>query len=433
LPTETSTPLPTPTSTPSPSPTALPTSTPTPAPGAELTATVFIAGTEGTPTATSLAQSTPTPVPTAAFGKDIVHILLIGGDGNYVPDMNTDTLIVAVVNKKTKLVSLLSIPRDLWVYIPTYGYGRINIAHRIGTRYKYPDGGGPGLLMRTIEENIGIHIDNWVRIGYNGFARAVDEVGGVDLIVACRTNLRYIPPTSEEEQEMILEPGTYHLDGATALRYVRTRRGDTDFERQSRQQQFLKGVWDEFRSTSIITKIPGLWSAMKGAFATDLSLGDVLALAPAILRLEPEHIWSRYIGRGQVRDWRTPGGAQVLLPIPEKIARVVARVYAPLGGEEPLAKEAARVQVQNGTQQGQLATIAADQLHWSGIKAVAAGPAERTDHKNTQILVYNDRPETVASLAQLLKVKPENVTSSPDPGQAFDIRVILGADYDPCK
>jgi LCP family protein required for cell wall assembly len=384
--------------------------------------------------ATPSPQFSPTPVATVAFAKDIVHILLIGGDNNYVLDMNTDTLIVAVVNKSTKQVSLLSIPRDLWVHIPTYGWGRINIAHRIGARFKYPEGGGPGLLMRTIEENLGIPIDHWVRIGYDGFARAVDQMGGVDIIVPCRVNLRYRPPTSETEEEMILEAGIQHLDGVTALRYVRTRRGDSDFARESRQQQFLKGVWRQFRSASIIPRIPGLWSAMKGAFATDLKLGDVLALAPTILNLEPQRIRSRYIGPSQVESWTTPGGAEVLLPIPEKIQQVVASLYAPpSANDEQPASEAARIQVQNGTQRPQLAAIAADQLSWYGLNAVDGGAADRSDYKNTLIIVFGDKPKTVEVLAQALKVKPQNVIPKPATDQAMDIQVILGADYDPCR
>jgi anionic cell wall polymer biosynthesis LytR-Cps2A-Psr (LCP) family protein len=58
--------------------------------------------------------------------------------------------------------------------------------------------------MRTIEENLGISIDHWVRIGYEGFARGIDELGGVDMVVACPVNLRYQPPSSDYEQEMIL-------------------------------------------------------------------------------------------------------------------------------------------------------------------------------------------------------------------------------------
>jgi hypothetical protein len=254
------------------------------------------------------------------------------------------------------------------------------------------------------------------------------------VIIPCRVNLRYTPPTSQTEEEMILDPGAYHLDGTTALRYVRTRRGDSDFERESRQQQFLKGVWHQFRKASIIPKIPGLWSAMKGALATNLSLGDVLALAPVVLDLQPQHIRSRYIGRGQVESWTTPEGAEVLLPIPDKIQQVVAGLYAPSSGnEDQPASEAAHIQIQNGTGRSQLATIAADQLGWYGLDAVATGAADRTDYQNTQIVVLNDKPETVKVLVQAFKVKPQNVINGSEPDPAADIRVILGNDYDPCQ
>jgi LCP family protein required for cell wall assembly len=348
--------------------------------------------------------------------------------------MNTDSLIVAVVNRNTKQVSLLSIPRDLWVFIPTYGYGRINIAHRIGQRGKYPDRQGPGLLMRTIEENLGIPIDHWVRIGYEGFARAVDELGGVDIVVACTVNLRYQPPDSPDEKEMILSPGLHHLDGPTALRYVRTRRGDSDFERAQRQQQFLKAVWYQFKSPETVLKIPGLWSALKGAFATDLQLGDVLALAPVALELEPKQVRSLSIGRGQVQNWTTPNGASVLLPIPEKVQEMVTRLYAPpLSAGAGAASESARIQVRNGTGRTQLSLIAADRLRWEGFSIVDTGPADRNDYKNTQIIVFTDKPEALAELVRLLQVKPANVIQQPDPSQPADLRVILGEDYDPCR
>ncbi|NIV33453.1 MAG: hypothetical protein GWN58_29600, partial [Anaerolineae bacterium] len=370
IPTQTATP----TSTLSPTPTATPTHTPTPT---------------RTPSPTPTLEPTPTPVPTSVLTEDLIHILLIGGDRDYVYDQNTDTLIVAAINRATKQVSMLSIPRDLWVYIPEFGYGRINIAQRIGYRINYEDGRGPGLLKRTIEENLGIPIDHWVRIGYEGFARAVDELGGVDLLVPCRTNLRFQPPTSEEQQEIILEPGMHHLDGWTALRYVRTRRGDSDFERSQRQQRFIKAVWSQFKSPDIVLKIPGLWSALKNAFQTDLKLGDVLALVPTALDLEPHRVRSLYIGRSQIDYWTTEGGASVLLPIPEKIQEVVARLYAPPGREETVAASSARVRVLNGTTRPYLAHIAADQLRWAGFEVSGIGSDERTDYGRTWIHVYN--------------------------------------------
>jgi hypothetical protein len=80
-----------------------------------------------------------------------------------------------------------------------------------------------------------------------------------------------------------------------------------------------------------------------------------------------------------------------------------------------------------------LAIIAADQLRWHGLNIVDASPAEQTGVKKTRIIVFVDKPKAVEVLAQLLKVRPENVIYQPDPNQAADIRVILGEDYDPCR
>ena len=416
-PTHTPTPTATPTWTPSPTPTATPTVTRTPT---------------RTPSTTPTLEPTPTPVPTSVITEDLIHILLIGGDRDYVYDQNTDTLIVAVINRETDTVSMLSIPRDLWVYIPEFGYGRINIAQRVGYRLKYEDGRGPGLLKRTIEENLGIPIDYWVRVGFEGFARAVDEMGGVDLLVPCRTNLRYQPPTSEEQQEIILEPGMHHMDGWTALRYVRTRRGDSDFERSQRQQRFIKAVWSQFKNPGILLKIPGLWSALKDAFQTDLKLGDVLALAPMALDLDPRRVRSLYIGRNQTEYWTSEGGASVLLPIPEKIQELVARLYAPPALEDLVEARSARVQVLNGTTRPYLAHMAADQLRWAGFEVAGIGSDERTDYGRTWIYVYNDKPQALAELARLLNVRDRYIVREPDPDQEVDMLVILGNDYDPC-
>lgn len=381
----------------------------------------------------------PTPLPTATYSGNVLHFLLIGLDSTQnLGGQNTDVIIVAIVNKDTKQVSLLSIPRDLWVYIPTYGWSRINMAHKIGHRTGYP-GGGPGLLADTIWINFGIPIDHWGRIDFQGFARVVDQLGGVDMTVTCPVNLRYQPPTSEQEQELILEPGVYHMDGATALRFVRTRRGGTDFDRARRQQQFLKAMWDQTKSPDLLLKIPGLWSALAGSFQTDLNLGDVLSLAPLALDLKPERMRSRYIGPNQTRDWTNHEGWRVLLPQPDKIQQIVASLYAPPSAAgNQLEAEGARIQVRNGTYRPQLAKVAADQLHWYGLNIVDTGLADNPDYKETVIHVYNDRPQAMDLLVQLLNVKPENVIHQLDPNQPADIveadlLVILGEDYDPCR
>jgi LCP family protein required for cell wall assembly len=404
-----------------------------------------------TPTLTPTPLFTPTPVPTVTLSEEVLNFLLIGLDSTRnLRGQNTDVIIVAAVNKETKQVSLLSIPRDLWVYIPTVGWNRINVAHRKGYSTEYP-GGGVALLSRTIEVNFGIPIHHWGRIDFQGFAHVVDALGGVTMTVSCPVNLRYQAPDPEDtdqdesqdegqdgqeegQEEQILEPGVYHMDGATALRYVRTRRNTTDFDRARRQQQFLKAMWDQFKAPGILLKIPNLWSALKDSFETDLKLGDVLSLAPVALDLKPHRIRSRYIGPNQTTDWTNADGWRVLLPDYEKIQWIVASLYAPpSAGEDQVVSEAALIQVQNGTYRRQLAKIGADQLHWYGFTIVDTGPADSPTYKQTQLIVFHDKPKALELLIGLLKVTPENVIQQPDAGQPADILVILGEDYNPCQ
>jgi LCP family protein required for cell wall assembly len=381
----------------------------------------------------------PTPLPTATASGDIHHTLLIGLDSTQnLGEQNTDVIMVAVANKDTKQVSLLSIPRDLWVYIPTFGWSRLNVAHKFGHRTGYP-GGGPGLLADTIRINLGLPIDHWVRVDFRGFARAVDELGGVEMTVACPVNLRYLPPTSDTEEEMWLEPGVYQMDGHTALRYVRTRRGGTDFDRAQRQHQFLKAVWNQTKTPDLLLKIPGLWSALYGSFQTNLTVGDVLSLAPLALEIRPERIRSRYVGPNQTVDWTNHEGWRVLLPLPDKIQQLVAGLYAPPGAAaNQVAAEGARIQVRNGTYRHQLAKIGADQLRWYGLNIVDTGLADNPDYKETVVIVFNDKPKALDLLVNRLDVKPENVIYQIDSGQPADsleadLRVILGEAYDPCR
>jgi LCP family protein required for cell wall assembly len=445
--THTATPSPTPTDTvtASPAPTLTEAPSATPSITATATSTVTLTSTPvpptptitrtPTPTLTPTPMFSPTPLPAPDYQGKVEHFLLLGLDSTWdLSSQNTDVILVATINKDTKQVSMLSVPRDLWVYIPNYGWSRINVAHKIGHRTGYP-GGGVGLLAEVLRINLGIpSIDHWARIDFQGFARVVDVLGGVEMTVACPVNLRYKPPTSDTEQEMVLEPGLYQMDGATALRYVRTRRGTSDFDRARRQHQFLKAVWNQFKSPDIILKIPGLWSALSDSFQTDMNLGDVLALAPVALDLKPQNIRSLYIGPNQVEPWTNADGWQVLLPRPDRIQQVVARLYAPTSaGENQIANEGARIQIRNGTSRSQLAQIAADQLRWEGFNVADTGLADSLDYQQTKILVFNEKPVALQELIQQLQVLPENVIRQPDPNQPADIQVILGNDYDPCR
>ena len=159
---------------------------------------------------------------------------------------------------------------------------------------------------------------------------------------------------------------------------------------------------------------------------------------PTALDLEPQRVRSRYIGYGQVEGYTTPEGYRVQLAIPEKVAEVLASLYAPPSADDRLANEGARIAVFNGTERHQLAQIAADQLRWYGLQIVETGPADRSDYGKTRILVYGDYPQSLDSLARQLRVGPKWVIHDPEPGQQFgtesaDLVVILGMDYNPCR
>ncbi|HSJ53672.1 MAG TPA: LytR C-terminal domain-containing protein, partial [Anaerolineae bacterium] len=188
------------------------------------------------------------------------------------------------------------------------------------------------------------------------------------------------------------------------------------------------------KSADLVLKIPGLWSALKDSYQTDLSLGDVLSLVPIGLELKSQRIRSRYIGPDETIDWTNADGWQVLLPEYDKIQKVVASLYAPpSSSEEGAAREEARVQIWNGTGLPQRELIAADLLGWRGVNVAETGPADQPSYAETRIVVFQDRPATVALLIRELGVKEQNVVYQPDPDQPVDIRVILGADYNPCR
>jgi hypothetical protein len=290
------------------------------------------------------------------------------------------------------------------------------------------------LLIDTIEINFGLPIHQWARVDFVGFAKVVGELGGVDITVACPVNLRFKPPTSDEEQEMILLPGIYHMDGDTALRYVRTRRDGSDFDRARRQHQFLKAMWSQFKNPDIIARIPGLWTALSGSVKTDLQLNDLLSLARAGIEIKPQRVHSYYIGRSETMDWVTDQGWQVLLPRLDKIQQVLARLaLPPSAAEDQVASEGASIEVLNGTATPNLPQFAADQLQWYGLQITRTGAADRADYLKTQIIVFSDRPKAVETLAKVLKVRAADILYQQAGGQGVDIRVILGADYDPCK
>jgi len=175
-------------------------------------------------------------------GQETVNFLLIGSDKRSGTSFRTDTMVIAILRPNEGQVSLISIPRDLWVSIPDWQNQRINTAYQHGVLSGYP-GGGPGLLKDTILYNLGIRIDHAAMVDFSGFSQVVDTLGGVDVPVSCAyTDWHLIDPSYNPEIEAnwslyTVGPGYIHMDGDLALWYARSRQKSSDFDRGRRQHR----------------------------------------------------------------------------------------------------------------------------------------------------------------------------------------------------
>lgn len=198
-----------------------------------------------------------------------INIMVMGVDERSDDVGRSDTLFVMTVDMKTKEVAMLSIPRDTRVKIPGNGWDKINAA------YAY---GGQKLSQQAVENLLGIKIDHHIVINVTGFKKIIDAMGGVTIDVEKR--MYYNDPYDDDGGLLIdLRPGVQHMDGNTAIQYVRYRDEEGDIGRVARQQKFLKAVLTEVASPSVITKIPAIIREVSSVVKSDMSTSEMLNLA----------------------------------------------------------------------------------------------------------------------------------------------------------
>ncbi len=379
---------------------------------------------------TLLAKPSPTLTPMPALPVSIpdryLNIVLLGSDKRPGSGAwRTDSMIIVSVDTNDNIVRLLSLPRDLWVYIPGHGYNRINTADLWGELAK--KGTGPERVKQTIHHNLGIPIHYYVRVDFKGFMKIIDTVGGIDVDVDCP-----LP-------DIKLTTGMHHMTGPQALRYARSRYSTNDFDRGRRQRKVLMALWDQALTLNIIPRLPELWWTMASSFQTDLSLDQVINLAYVGTQLKPQHILSRAIGPSHVQSWMTPQGAAVLLPRNDRIRTMLESFYAPLDPSRLDTADKVRVRVLNGSPRKEADQLAASALRWAGTKITSTGLADRQDYARTQIAVYTGNLVAAEEMARQLDVPSTAIQDltdgegQPDPNNPVDLQIILGRDYSPCQ
>jgi LCP family protein required for cell wall assembly len=420
--------------------------------------TVPVTGTnpEGTPvsigTAIPTSNAPQVAVPPPWDGASRVTILIVGLDfGDWSADRNgpsrSDTMILLTIDPVTKTAGMLSVPRDMWVNIPGFGYSKINNAYADGEGYKLP-GGGPGLAVKTVENFLGITIQYYAQIEFTTFEKMVDTIGGV-----CLTIPQEIKVGRTFEHSVTLKPGYQCLDGKSTLGYARNRYttgGDVD--RAGRQQQVLLAIRDKVfqpaNFLSLIGQAPTLYNELSGGINTNLPLSDAMRLAVLAKDIPLASIKQGVINYTMMQDGSVDLNGQqlaILRPYPDKIRELVDSIFG--GGTmqplttgtigEKMQAEAARVVVINGAGMAGMASKTSDYLKAQGMNVTGYGnTGDYPDSykspfpDRTIMIVHAGKPYAMQYLMALMKVNSSSQTIVDyNPNSPEDIVLALGNDW----
>ena len=384
------------------------------------------------------------PEPKPWDGNERVNILLMGldyRDWEYDEGPSrTDTLMLITVDPGSRTAAMLSLPRDLWVNIPGYDYGKINTAYFLGEAYQEP-GGGPGLAMLTVEELLDIDIHFYAQIDFSAFERFINEIGGIEVNVPEVIEVDPIGPGNT----VILQPGQQILEGPVALAYARSRNTiGNDFDRAARQQQVIMAVRDRILSLDIlktlIQKSPILYRELASGVHTNMTLQQVISLSWTASQIPEENIRREVVDLERVVEDYSWDGQQILRPLPEEILLLKDEIFTDTGPALPAAptvvvdpvemraSENASVAVLNGTYTAGLAARTREYLITQDVNVTETGNAQEY-YDYTTIIDYSGKIYTQGYLVELMNIQASQVYSRFDPNSEVDIAILLGNDW----
>jgi polyisoprenyl-teichoic acid--peptidoglycan teichoic acid transferase len=403
---------------------------------------------------------TLTPEPPVAEGVEYstwdggsrINILFMGFRGGDSTDGGcpfcTDTLILFTVDPITNTAGMLSIPRDMWVNIPGFGYSRINTAWTLGRRSKLP-GGGPDLAMKTVSHFIGVPVDYYVQVDFDTFVDFIDLIGGVDVHNEETMLLDPMAHGKEYPKVKITCCGMRHLNGRVALAYARCRHleqgcKDGDIGRAKRQQKVIFAIRDKVLSPEYFPKLlaqaPELYSTFSSGIRTNLPLDDALKLAVLVRDIPRENIRNGVIDHSMITlDSVILGGqkASIIRPIPDKIRILRDEIFTSSGPIGPMAQgdptslmetDSARVRLLNGTTTSPLEERTATYLSQQGLLITELGNTKAMSR--TTIVLYSPKLYALRFLVDLFEItRSPQILIQPDPLETVDIEIRLGNDW----
>ena len=390
-----------------------------------------------------------------------VNILLlwIGGknhDGWYL----TDTIMIASFNPKLKTLTFLSIPRDLYVKYDKYRWGRINYIFAEEYLKTRSFDKAAAKLEKKIREITGIRINYYFVVDFSGFEEFIDSIGWITVNVPYTLIDHRYPGPNRTYVTFKITKWIHHLDGATALKYARSRHSTSDFSRSARQEQIIKAIIKKLLSSGVLlspTKIKNLYLQFQETIKTDMDFETMLSFLPYAKDLKIHS----YVLNGDCffkkTTWKDlmPGcfvypaprdafnWQAVLLPVGatpanvENYDKIKKFAFIALWYPE-LWLENAKIQILNWINRkeirktyGYLKPIASElayKIKNYGFNIQDVGNASKY-FKNTTDYIYNPKPitqELLPSFVGDIDFKTWDVKYS---GSGFDMTLILGENY----
>lgn len=272
--------------------------------------------------------SSPIDILTNSDGITNVLLLGIGGEGHEGGDL-TDSILLVSFNLKTNKATLIPIPRDVWV--PSMK-AKINTAYHYGNERR--ENGGRDLAKSAVAETLGVPVHYAVVLDFQGFVKAIDAVGGVDVEVENTFDDFKYPlagkenaePESDRYEHVHFDKGTTHMDGTTALKFARSRHAEgdegTDFARAARQEKIILAFRSKVMSTDTIFSsevISKLKDSVSSSIDTDIEGAQQASFPKVILGIGGKENINNIILTDYLKNpknLREYGGQWVLIPNP---------------------------------------------------------------------------------------------------------------------
>ncbi len=352
-------------------------------------------------------------------GTDPINILALGVDQRVPGEQDhSDTIIVITIDPGRNTVRLVSIPRDLAVSVPGYGeMSKINEGNYLG---------GPRYEAYTIEHALGIPINYYVMLRFSSFQHLIDVLGGVNIDVDQNINDPTYPAmVGDGFAPLVLHKGMQHMDGATALKYMRERHAYTaqDAARVQHQQQLITAVKTQLISTHTLFHLPSILAALRDSFITNLpdNLLPVVAM-DMVKGRGTDHV---YFNDQNGMTTECVGGdlGADLCPTPAFAPRIQA-----LFADPKLTAEHASVWVENGTSLNGEAEAVAQTLQTCHVNVVGTSSADNALHAHTEVIVNTAQPAAPYTARLLRQMFGASATAENLPTISAQVVLLLGSD-----